>query len=260
MDGEVEGGVVFDECEGLVELAEVADVDFVGRGGVGWPVVEPSDEVDVADDVVVVEFGEVGVVDAGDEECACAVGVAGPEVGASLVAEVEVHLLRQSLRDDDLVGGVGVAGGGQVSADEVACEEGGVEGVVDAFEDDALYLAVGFEHTAFGGGGLDVGYEGQVPEGVGLGRAHRDVGVVVVGGPGLAVDGDVCSKAGDFVGDVLLEAAQDADGHNHNDNAEGDGICSDVDERPREVVLVALQESLCYKVFVFQLLIFNCDQ
>jgi len=110
---------------------------------------------------VVVEFAEVGIVDADDAEGASAVVVASPEVGASFVASVETEARGEAFGYDDFGGGFGVVEVRQASAYDVACKERGVEIVIDAFEDDALDLEVGFEHAAFVGVGVDVSDTGE---------------------------------------------------------------------------------------------------
>ena len=88
----------------LVQLAEIVDQQLVATDLVAVPVVEFLDLPDVADDIELVDFGEVGVVDAGDEEGAGAVALVLPEIGAQFVAHFEAKLACYGAGDEDVVG------------------------------------------------------------------------------------------------------------------------------------------------------------
>ena len=112
-------------------------------------------------------------------------------------------------------------------------------------------MLFGFHHAAFGGEALQVLDSRRGAQGGGEGVVDGDGLFLVVGVDGVVADGKVASEADDFAGDFALEAAEDADGHDHNKHAEGDAGDSNDGQGPRKApaVFASRHEPLCYEPF-----------
>lgn len=206
---------------GLVESVVIVNREFDAADLVFVPAVEAADLPDVGGYEEFVVVGEACFIDAGDAETA-GTDVVLYEIGEEGVVGVQVKQVGEVFGEEYVGGSLAGVKSGECAFFEVVAEECPVVVGVNAFEEDALKVGVGFQYAQFCGEGFrptDAGESAQaVQEGGTYGYGNGFVGRVAVEIGYL----DVGAEADDFVAHFFFEAGEDGDGEYHYGKSQSD--------------------------------------
>ena len=210
--------------------------------------VQAPDVADVGQNEHLVEFGKRGCINAAHGKTACTHRVS-HEIGGKFVAYRQMQQTGLCLRNQHIVGDGAVRPRYGVAGNEVLAEKSPIEPAVDALENDAVEVGLGFDNARFGGYMLHMGDVWRVAQhAVQRCRRHYGQCFVIVA---VAIVGYlyVRSKPDDLSPDFVFEPDDHSHGYQHHRQAYGYAHGGYAHGRARHASVVALVEMqfACYE-------------